>query len=131
MSFLYGTNHKELNSFIELANNYHPTIKFTAEISDSEITFLDTCLYKSERFSEGIYSRRAHALQTDRNFSNTRTFPPASLQASGKALSKAKLMTSENNSSKATFEENIRQFKRRLRARGYPGNLFNFYSLRN
>ena len=29
----------------ELANSYHLTIKFTAEISDREITFLDTCVY--------------------------------------------------------------------------------------
>ena len=45
-------NKKEINSFIELANNYHPTIKFTAEISDKEITFLDTCVYKGERFKK-------------------------------------------------------------------------------
>ena len=57
----------------ELANSYHPTIKFT--VSDKEITFLDTCVYKVER------------------------------------------------SSKATFEENITQFKRRLRDRGHPDNL--------
>ena len=40
---------KSANTFIELANSYHPTIKFTAEISDTEITFLDTCVYKGKR----------------------------------------------------------------------------------
>ena len=30
--------------FLELANYRHPTIEFTAEISDTEITFLDTIL---------------------------------------------------------------------------------------
>ena len=45
-------NKKEINSFIEVANSYHPTIKFTSEISDKEITFLDTCVYKGERFKE-------------------------------------------------------------------------------
>ena len=70
---LCNINKEEINSFIELANSYHPTIKFT--VSDKEITFLDTCVYKVEI------------------------------------------------SSKATFEENITQFKRRLRDRGYPDNL--------
>ena len=61
-------NKKEINSFIELGNSYHPTIKFTSEISDKEIIFLDTCVYKGERFKERIRSRRANALQTSRNF---------------------------------------------------------------
>ena len=29
---LWNMNKKEINSFIELANSHHPTIKFTAEI---------------------------------------------------------------------------------------------------
>ena len=30
---------------VKIGNSSHPTIKFTAEISDTEITFLDTCVY--------------------------------------------------------------------------------------
>ena len=72
-----------------LANNYHPTIKFTAEISDTEITFLDTCVYKGERFKEeSILDVRTHFKPTE-TF-QSRTLHPATLQASGKALSKAK-----------------------------------------
>ena len=41
---LWNLNKEEITAFIELANNCHPTIKFTAEISDTEITFLDTCV---------------------------------------------------------------------------------------
>ena len=37
--------------FIEQANNYHRTIKFTAEISETEINFLDTTIYRDERFN--------------------------------------------------------------------------------
>ena len=36
---LININKEEINSFIELANSYHPTIQFTAEIADKEITF--------------------------------------------------------------------------------------------
>ena len=44
---VFSMEHKEeIKSFIELANSYHPTIKFTAETLDKEITFLDTCVYK-------------------------------------------------------------------------------------
>ena len=39
---LWNINKEEINSFIEQANSYHPTTKFTAEISDKEVTFLDT-----------------------------------------------------------------------------------------
>ena len=39
---LWNINSEEINSFIELANSYHPTIKFTAEISYKEVTLLDT-----------------------------------------------------------------------------------------
>ena len=38
----WNIDKKDIGSFIELANNHHPTIKFTPEISDKEITFLDT-----------------------------------------------------------------------------------------
>ena len=39
---LWDVNRKDIDLFIEQANTFHPTIKFTAEISEKEITFLDT-----------------------------------------------------------------------------------------
>ena len=39
---LWSIDKEEIYSFIELANNHHPTIKFTAEVSDTETFFLDT-----------------------------------------------------------------------------------------
>ena len=39
ISSLWDSDKKEINLFIEQANNFHPTIKFTAEISDNETTF--------------------------------------------------------------------------------------------
>ena len=43
---------KEIEEFIVLANSHHPTIKFTAEIPDKEINFLDTTVFKGERFNK-------------------------------------------------------------------------------
>ena len=49
---LSNINIEEIDRFIEQANRHHPTIKFTAEISDKEIIFLDTCGHKGDRFQE-------------------------------------------------------------------------------
>ena len=120
---LWNINKEEINSFIELANSYHPTIKFTAEISDTEITFLDTFVYKGERFKkESILDVRTHfkPTETSQYTHFTSCHPPGVRKGFIKGEALRLLRT---NSSKATFEENITQFKRRLRNRGYPDNL--------
>ena len=43
---LWDVNRKDIDLFIEQANAFLPTIKFAAEISEKEITFLDTVVYK-------------------------------------------------------------------------------------
>ena len=59
---LWNVNRKDIDLFIEQANTIYPTIKFrTAEISEKEITFLDTVMYKSERFlKEAILDVKTH-----------------------------------------------------------------------
>jgi len=49
---LWNVDKKEIEEFIVLANSRHPTIKFTAEISNEEINFLDTTVFKGERFNK-------------------------------------------------------------------------------
>jgi len=48
---LWDATRQDIVLFIEQANTFHPTIKFTAEISEKDITFLDTVVYKGERFA--------------------------------------------------------------------------------
>ena len=63
---LWDSDKKEINLFIEQANNFHPTIKFTAEISDNETTFLDTIIFKGERFrNESILDIHTHYKPTE------------------------------------------------------------------
>ena len=63
---LWDTNKEEIEHFIEQANSYHPTIKFTAEVSQLEKTFLDTTVYKGERFEkELILDVRTHYKPTE------------------------------------------------------------------
>ena len=54
---------KTLDEFISHANNAHPTIKFTYEISDSKMSFLDT----TSTISDGIISTDLFCKPTDKH----------------------------------------------------------------
>ena len=58
---LWDVNRKDIDLSIEHANTFHPTIKFTAEISEKEITFLGMVVYKGDRFlKEAILNVKTH-----------------------------------------------------------------------
>ena len=108
--------------FIEQANTFHPTIKFTAEISENEIIFLGTVVFKGERFiKESILDIKTHykAMETFQYTHFTSCHPPGVKRGFIKREAKRLLRT---NSSKITFEECLTNFKGRLEARGYPNN---------
>ena len=122
---LWNINIDEINGFIEQANRHHPTIKFTAEISDKETIFLDTCVYKGDRFRErSTLDVRTHYKPTETfqytHFSSCH--PPGVSKGFIKGEALRLLRT---NSSKNSYEENIKAFRSRLHARGYPDNLVN------
>ena len=58
----------DIETFIEQANLHHPSIRFTAEISDSETVFRDTMVYKGTRF------RGRSILDVKTHFKPTETF---------------------------------------------------------
>ena len=63
---IWNVSKDGVTQFIEQANNHHPTKKFTAEISETEITFLDTNVFKGERFaSESILDVKTHFKPTE------------------------------------------------------------------
>ena len=68
---MWRTERKEIDEFNALANRHHSSIKFTAEISDEAIYFLDTTVYKGERFHNQESLTSAHILNLQR-LSNTR-----------------------------------------------------------
>ena len=43
---LWDTTREEIDQFILVANRHHPTIHFTAEISEAKTNFLDTTIFK-------------------------------------------------------------------------------------
>ena len=119
----WDTNKEEIEHFVEQANFYHPTIKFTAEVSQLETTFLDTTVYKGERFKkESILDVRTRYKPTETiQYTNYNSCHPAGVKkgfVKGEAL---RLL--RTNSSKVMFEENIKNFRTRLTWRGYPNNL--------
>ena len=46
---LWNTRLDKIESFVKKANNFHSTIKFTAKMSETEITFLETKVYEGEK----------------------------------------------------------------------------------
>ena len=125
ISFPYGTSviKPDIKAFIEQAKVHHPTIKFTAQISDTETIFLDTIVYKGTRFEEkSILDVKTHFKKTETfQYTHFTSCHPPSVKkgfVKGEAL-----RILRTNSSKTTFEENISNFKKRLIDRGYPQTL--------
>ena len=65
---LWDTNEDNIKEIVKRTNHYHHKIKFTAEITDSEIALLDTKLYKGERFN------RDSTLNVQMHYKQTETF---------------------------------------------------------
>ena len=94
--------------FIKEANNLHPTIKFTAEISENEITLFDTTVFKGERFTEkSILHIKTHYKPTE--YTHFTSCHPPGVQRGfikGEAIRLLKI-----NSPKTTFDESLANFK--------------------
>ena len=81
---------QEIDLFIKLANNFHAIIKFTAEISEMEITFLDTIITKGERLSETNRCLTSEHITSRLKPFSTQILPRATHQALKNVLSKVK-----------------------------------------
>jgi len=120
---LWNVDKEEIEEFIVLANSHHPTIKFTAEISDKEINFLDTTVFKGERLNKQAI------LDLCTHFKPTETFQYTHVsscypQGVRKGFIKGEALRLLRTISLAkSFVENITQFKTCLCARDYPNNL--------
>ena len=66
---LWNTSLDKIESFVEKENNFHSTIKLTADMSETEIMLLDTKVCKGVTFDkESILDVQTHFyLQTNRN----------------------------------------------------------------
>ena len=126
MFSLCGTQKEsKIDQFILEAIRHHPTIKFTAEISGKETNFLDTTIFKGERF------HKDSVLDINTHFKWTEKFQytlKVSIHAPGvkKGFTNGEaLRLLRTNSSETKFEENICNFKSHLRVRRYADYLVN------
>ena len=95
-----------------------PHTKFMAEISETETIFLDTNIYKGERFrSNSVLDVRTHFKPTETfQYTHFSSCHPRRLK---KGFLKTEALTIRTNSSK----QNYLNIKSRLRERGYFENL--------
>ena len=118
---LWDTIREVLTQFIDQANNHHPSIKFTAEISGTETTFLDTSVYKGERFRyESVLDIRTHYKPTE-TCQYTQSFschPPGVKKGFIKGEALRLLRT---NFLKQHLRKKMKHFQLHLVERGYPG----------
>ena len=123
---LYGTPpcRQEISLFIEQAKKFHTTIKLTAEISEIETTFLDTIIYKGDRFrNDAILDIHTHYKPTE-TFQNTHftlCHPPGVKRG---FITGETLRLLGTNYSGTMFEGNLSKFKLRPIKCGYPKNLY-------
>ena len=79
---LWNKSKQDINLFIEQANQFHPSIKFTAEISENEITLV---LSLTQQYTKGTdfklaLSSTSRPTTSRQKPSNTRISPPATLR---------------------------------------------------
>ena len=68
---MWNTSRDRIDDFLLKANSFHPAIKFTPEISETETTFLDTKVYKVVRFNK---VNKVSILDVQTHFKTTETF---------------------------------------------------------
>ena len=121
--FIIWTGSKdEFNTFMTKINQIHKTIKFTFELHETELTFLDITLYKGKRFHEKqILDMRTHIKPTNKQLyiHATSYHPPTTINAISKGETHRYLRT---NSDKKEFEKMVFKLKNRLTQRGYKQN---------
>ena len=109
---------KELEDFMERLNNFHPTIKFTKEINEYELPFLDTFVFKEEnKLKTKVYHKptdnKQYLLYTSCHPKQQKDAIPFSL------LIRARRICNKMKD----FEIEAKRIVNTLRKRKYPENL--------
>ena len=116
---LFSGSKDELHEFYRIANNEHPLLKFTYEISNEKITFLDLNISKGPKFKE------MKKLDMDTHFKATDTFQYLDVNSNHpqhcfSAIIKGEMLRNlRNTNNKNIFLDNMSKFRHRLIDRGY------------
>ena len=113
----------ELDRFLEELNLHHPTIKFTWEVSQEAVTFLDLDIYKGPQFeATAKLDTKLHFKSTNKfQYLHFKSAHPRSVfrsVARGEYTRALRATTSI-----AEFQKTIAKISRHLHQRGYPQKL--------
>lgn len=109
----------EFEEFAAAINTIHDTIKFTHEVSETEVVFLDLTLYKGQRFANsGILDVKTHIKPTNKQLyvHATSYHPPSVKTAIAKGETTRYLRT---NSDETNFNKMTSNLSKKLVERGY------------
>ena len=109
----------KLEEYMRSINTIHDTIKFTHEMNNQEITFLDVTLYKGQRFHQtGILDIKTHKKKTNKQlYVHADSYhPPGTKKGIAKGETNRYLRT---NSNETNFNTMSQKLKNKLKERGY------------
>jgi hypothetical protein len=114
----------EIHSFLLELNSIHKSIKFTLEMSDHELNFLDLTIYKGEGFEKsGLLDTKTFfkATETFQYINATSAHPKFCL----KGFVKGEILRHKRNcNNMPDFIKNVLTFYKHLMQRGYSKELF-------
>ena len=122
---LSNSPHQVLEDQIQYLNSLHPNLKFTAEISDSAVNFLDLTIYKGKNFDQtGKLSTKIFTKPVDtfQYIMPTSTHPPSTFKA---FIYGEFLRIIRNTSEKEECFKTSSLFVERLLRRGYTEDFIN------
>ena len=100
----------EFITYMTKINQIHKTIKFTYELSETELTFLDITLYKEERFDQTqILDVRTHIKPTNKQlYIHAASYhPPTTINAISKGETNCYLRTISNEKEYTNMKQRL------------------------
>ena len=116
---LFNGSKQDLETFFQIANNIHPLLKFTHEMSSDSIQFLDITIFKGERFRVNqILDVKLYRKPTENFQYLERTSAHPSSVFNGFIIGEIiRIIRSSNN--RHDIDKEIKLFKAKLLLRGY------------
>ena len=117
--FIWTHGEKHLEEFLQLANNFHPTIKFTMTMNRNELAFLDTVIYRGH--NNYLLTRLYHKPTDSKLYLHFESAHPYRQKSSVPfgLLIRARRICSEEH----YFELEASKIVKKLKERKYPSKL--------